>query len=134
MLLSCALAPVPFAAAQFVELNTEIKVSDWHRNGVSTGTTAIHCIVGTNSWQMDGDFSQNARVTYRFTGTNLTEDSVITRKLPDDLLKRLNQPGMPFMTSPEIGSRSTRVVESIDGNPGQTVRQGDHLTMVARIG
>jgi hypothetical protein len=41
---------------------------------------------------------------------------------------------MPFATAPAIGSRNTRIVESIDGNPGRTVRQADHLDTVARIG
>lgn len=134
ILLSFSIAPASFAPAQFVDLNADVEVSDWNPNGVRSWTTAIHFIVGTNFWQMDGDFSRNARVTYQFNGTNIIEESVITKNLPDDLLKRLNQPGMPFATAPAIGSRNTRFVESIDGNPGQTVRQADHLTMVARIG
>jgi hypothetical protein len=133
--LVCAIAPVSFAIGQFVDLNTEIEVSDWNRKSVETWTTAIHCIVGTNSWQMDGDFSRNARVTYRFTGTNLVEETIITKPLPEDFLRRMNQqPRMPFAMAPEIGTRYTNVFESVDGNPGRTVRQADRLTMVARIG
>jgi hypothetical protein len=125
--------PAQFAAAQFVDLQTEVEVTDWYPKGIKTWTTAIHCVVGTNSWEMDGAFLQNATVTYRFTGTNLTEESVITKALPKELMKRLNRPGMPFGTAPAVGSRNSRQVESVDGNPGRTVRQSDQMTMVARI-
>ena len=135
VLLACMIGPGHFARAQFVDLKAEVEVSDWNPKGVRTWNSAIHCAVGTNSWQMDGDFSRNSSVTYRFTGTNLIEDSVVTKDLPQELLKRLNHPGFPVVGSPAIGgTRSTRVVESIDGNPGRTVRQADRLTMVARLG
>jgi hypothetical protein len=134
ILLAWAVWPAQFAQAQFVDLTAEVEVNDWNRQSISTWATEIHFIIGPDSWQMDGDFSRNARVTYRFTGTNLIEESIITKALPAELVKRFNQPGMPFATAPAIGSKSRRVVESMDGNPGQTVRQADHLTMVARIG
>jgi hypothetical protein len=84
-------------------------------------------------WLMEGNFSRNARVTYRFTGTKIIEDSVITDPIPQEFLERVKQPGMIHLGSPAIGSRNTRMVESADGNPGRTVRQQDQLSMVPRI-
>jgi hypothetical protein len=131
--LVCVIWPAQFARAQFVGLTADVEVGVWNPKGVRTRTTTIHCVVGTNAWQMDGDFAANARESYLFTGTNLIENIVITKDPPDELKGRINQPGMPFGTAPPLGRRSTRLIESVDGNPGQTVRQGDHLTMVARI-
>ncbi len=116
-----------------MELKAEIEVSEWRPRGVTTWSTVVHCVVGTNCWQMEGDFSQNARVTYWFTGTNILEHNVVTKRLPDEVLERLNRPGFVAAASPEVGSQSTRVFASIDGNPGQPVRQPDRLTLVGRI-
>lgn len=133
MLLPCALLLVQFAGAQFVALKAEVEVSEWQAKGVKTWSTAIHCVVGTNCWQMEGDIISNGRAMYWFTGTNIIEESVITKALPEEFVKRMNQPGMPFLSAPPIGTRDARVVKSVDGNPGQTVRRVDHLTMDARI-
>ncbi len=132
-LLLAAILPAQFASAQFVDLQAEIQVSDWHTKDLNTWTTQIHCLVGTNSWQMDGDFSRNARLTYWFTGTNIIEQSVITKDLSGEV-KGFDRPGFPRVSAPEIGARNTRVTDCLDGNPGQTVRRLDHLEMVARIG
>lgn len=132
--MACAIYPSQFATAQFVDLRTEVQVSEWNPGGVRTWTQPFHLVVGTNAWYMDGFFSSNATTTYRFTGTNIVENSVVTKPLPEELLKRLNQPGMLVAGSPAVGTRSTRVIESLDGNPGKTVRQLDSLTMAARIG
>jgi hypothetical protein len=128
-----SILPVQFASAQFVDLQAEIQVSDWHTKDLNTWTTQIHCLVGTNSWQMDGDFSRNAKLTYWFTGTNIIEESVITKDV-SDIFKDFNRPGLPHMSAPAIGTTNTRVTDCVDGNPGQTVRRLDHMTMVARIG
>jgi hypothetical protein len=133
-LLLCAASPVSFATAQFVDLNAQIEVSEWSRTAVRTWTTPIHCVIGTNSWLMDGDFNSNAKVRYRFTGTNIEEDSVITKAPSEELLKHLKQAGMPAGMAAAIGTRSKRTFESVDGNPGRTVRQMDAMWMVPRIG
>lgn len=133
MLLLFALLPAQFAIAQFADLKAEIQVSDWQIKRLNTWTTSVHCVVGTNSWQMEGDFSRNASVSYWFTGTNIIEENVVTKDLSEDV-KDINRPGFPYVTAPAIGTRSKRYYESIDGNPGRTVRNLDQLTMVARVG
>jgi hypothetical protein len=129
-ILSCCLIVAgPPAVAQFVELTAEIEVSEWRARDVTTWPTAIRCVVGTNSWQMEGDFSENARVTYWFTGTNIVEHHVVTKKLPDEP----RRPGFPAFGSPAVGAQWARVFASTDGNPGQPVRQADRMTLVARV-
>jgi len=135
MLLACAIWPAQFARAQFVDIKSEVEVTRWNPTSVKTWTTEIHCVVGTNSWQIDGDFILNGRETYQFTGTNIVEDTVITKALPEEFLARLHQPGMPVGTVPPIGQHTTRLIASTDGNPsyGHKVPQADRMTMVARI-
>ena len=131
--LACLSSPIQLAAAQFVDLTGEIEVTEWNSKGVRTWPTLVHCVVGTNSWQMDGDFSRNATVTLWFTGTNLVEHSVVTKNLSQEFLKLASRPGFPAIGSPAIGSQSSRAVDSLDGNPGRPVRQADQLTTAACI-
>ena len=121
------------STAQFVELTVDIETTEWSQRAATTRPCTIHCVVGTNSWRMQGDFMSNARVTYWFTGSNIVEHMVITKPLSDEIQKRLSGPGLPLMTSPPVGERSTRVFDSSDGNPGQPVRQADRLTLPGRI-
>jgi hypothetical protein len=140
MFLLSAILPAQFASAQFADLKAEVEVADWRSNGFNTWTTAVHCVVGTNCWQIDGSFSKNANITYWFTGTNLLEESVVTKDVSDDLnrelrreLKDLDASDLPNLTAPAIGTSNSRVYESRDGNPGHTVRQLDLMTMPARV-
>ncbi len=133
ILLSSPILLLQSGIAQFVDITAHIEVSEWHSGVVSRWPTAVHCVVGTNSWLIDGDFARNAHITYWFTGSNLVEHSVVTRELSREFLERFNHPGFPAAGSPAIGSQSTRVIASVDGNPGQPVRQADSMTLAARI-
>jgi len=46
---------------------------------IRTNQWAVHfvCTVGTNEWQLDGDFSRNARRKWFYDGTNLSESAHI---------------------------------------------------------
>jgi hypothetical protein len=127
-----AILPVQFASAQFVDLKAEVELSDSLSKGMNTWTRTVHCVVGTNCWQIDANFSRNASVTYWFTGTNILEESVITKDVSEEL-KEFNRPGFPRTSAPAVGTHSTRVTKSSDGNPGRTVRQLDQMTMPARV-
>jgi len=141
----CVCSCLPAAAAQFVELTVEIEVDDWsfwfgadRGNPPWSGTAEssifrkgkgmpIRCVVGTNTWMMEGPFASNARVTYWFTGSNIVERHEITSALPQEKLVRI--PGSPVGKSPAIGSVGTVVTESVDGNPGRPVRMADVMMM-----
>ena len=127
----------PSGAGQFVELTAEIEVMDWSylfwtdREDLPRRRTSlftkwegppIRCVVGTNSWMMEGPFSSNADVTYSFTGTNINRRTVITRELPEADLKRMSKIGLPVVKSPAAGSVTTRSDPSADGNPAKPVR------------
>jgi len=120
------------AEAQFVELRAQIEFYNWSMNPATI--VNVHCVVGTNRWQMDGDFCANCDETYWFTGRQIIEHSITTRVLS-------NEP--PEWAVP-IGAEINRVSESVDGNPGtfsacgpngQRLNVGpDYLCPLARIG
>jgi hypothetical protein len=127
-LFSMALAITSHAAGQFVDLVTEVQLYNWGSNRAVV--SQVRCLVGTNSWLMEGDFIRNGRQTWWFTGTNLVESTVITKAIPVGAI-----PGSHLVgRSPQPGERSARVYESPDGNPGKPVRQVDLLgVMSARL-
>jgi hypothetical protein len=95
------------ARAQYVNVAAEIELIQWYPRSAKPYLSSVRCVVGTNAWQMDGDFSSNSQTTYYFTGTNIIEHSVVTK-----LLRELGVYAAP------IGAEVNRVSESIDGNPG----------------
>ena len=112
------LLPLHQGAAQFVDLTAKLEVYQWSSKAETPWTA--RCVVGTNSWLIEGDFLANGRVTWWFTGTNLIRRDVITKEMPGSGLK--------------VGNQQAVVVESADGNPGRPAGQGDLLTMAdARI-
>jgi hypothetical protein len=96
------------APAQFVEVAAEVEYTAWHSKGVTPYHSVVRCVVGTNSWQMDGDFSSNGRTTFWFTGRHIIEHGLVTKTLPADF----PIPGAP------IGSQTKHAYASTDGNPG----------------
>ncbi len=106
-LLLYTLYSAPLVAAQFVDVRAQIEFYDW---SMAPGRTVnVHCVVGANSWEMDGGFSGDLHQTNWFTGKRLIEHSVAIRGvLRDD----------PHPISGEIN----RVSESADGNPGTLAR------------
>src|SRR5690349_3066671 len=73
-LLLSLLYSAPHAVAQFVDLRAQIEVYHWSL--APARTINIHCVVGTNSWEMDGDFCGNCDQAYWFTGKRIIEHSV----------------------------------------------------------
>jgi len=132
-------------------LTAEIEITDWSylfwadRDNLPWSGSAEHslftkwqgppirCVVGTNSWKMEGRFSKNANVTYWFTGTNIIERSVITAELPDADVKRMSKVGRVAVTSPAVGSAHTTTNESEDGNPGRPVRVVDVMHTAEKV-
>lgn len=106
-LLLCLLFSALPGRAQFVDLKAEIEFYNWSTNAPKIAK--IHCIVGTNSWEMDGDFCENCDQKYWFTGKRIIEHAIITRLLTND---------PPDWVAAAIGSETSRISESVDGNPG----------------
>ena len=119
------------ASGQFVNLTAKIEVYDW--STAPAKTMEIHCVVGTNCWEMDGDFCSNCDQTYWFTGKRIIEHSVTTKVLAND----------PLNLAAPIGAEVNNVTESVDGNPstfaacgpnGERLNVGpDRLCRLARI-
>jgi hypothetical protein len=103
VLLSCVLLSMQRGNAQFVDLTAEIEVTEGPSNHLSTYTTAVHCVVGTNSWEIDSVCGTITSQSW-FTGAKILESI----------------PG-------------PRIMDSLDGNPGLPVRQSDRLTVAERI-
>jgi hypothetical protein len=121
-----------------MEINTR---SSWWvqdqrpRNGRESGfdkPVMIHCVIGTNSWLMEGDFIQNAFTKLWFTGTKIIEETVITHAPPDAGGKQphVNRPGL---AGPPIGQKTTQTYYTADGNPGRPVRERDLMQLRGNI-
>ena len=111
------------AMAQYVELSAQIEVNVWGKQPepfsfsflqdtiAELRPTTVHCVVNSNTWEIDDDFGRkDGRTTHWFTGTNIVEYELVN--------------GVPTYT---------RVSDSNDGNPGQGRNQQDQLNVVARI-
>jgi hypothetical protein len=143
-------------AAQFVELTAEIEINDWDhwfledkgsfpksagefskspgeaRSIFKKGAT-VHCVIGTNTWLMEGDFYRNSKARRWFTGTNIIDHSVITQELPETETQMLSQSSKFAFTNPLVGHQSTRTYQTADGNPGRPVRVSDFMELRGRI-
>ena len=88
-LLLCLLLPVTIdsGTAQSVELTSEIETIIWPFKDatgeivdqINQRTWTIRCVVGTDTWLIEGDFIANGKETWWFTGTNMIRRSVITQ-------------------------------------------------------
>ena len=101
VLLAC-FAPLPFVHAQrYLRISARLDVDeiDWRRT-LPPGTAGprprwtnhwsvtFECTISTNVWQLEGDFTTNARDTWLFDGTNVY-DSTRVVDAPPDLRARL---------------------------------------------
>ncbi len=134
------LLPTYCRGGQFIEIKAELELDDWdgafffdklghwpgydHPPSLFTTNLTRRCVVGAKAWMLESA-SANANVTYWFTGTNIIEHSVVTRRPPHELVKQMNEVGPLAVTAPAIGQQSTRAHESLDGNPGRPVRVAD---------
>ena len=129
LLLSLILGQAPALAQRYIELSAEIEINDWSywffedENGLSarngtpkslfTKPATVHCVVGTNTWMMEGRFIRNANVTRWFTGINILQHSIIIEAVP--------------------AATTKRIYETSDGNPGRPVRVTDLMDLQGRI-
>ena len=117
----CLLFPADRVVAQYVELTAQIETVFWSAEGVSAASRTARCVVGKNTWLIETDLDSQKH-TWLFTGSNLIQHTLITGypSKHRDLYER-NHPEQRG----SIGRKSTRVFESVDGNPGRPVRVAD---------
>lgn len=116
-------------AAQQVDITAEIETVVWPARDadgdidrITSRTWTFRCLVGTNHWQMDGEFVRNARETWRFTGSNVIRQRLTTK------------PGSAGGKSLPDDAPVTETFDSMDGNPGRPSRSMDLLALAsARI-
>lgn len=128
------LSPMFCGGAQFVDLTVELEINQWsywllqdrYQNGRESifKTDTVHCVIGTNTWLMEGDFVQNAFTQIWFTGTNIIEETVITQGPPEAELK---QP------RPPLGTKMSKTYYTADGNPGRPIRERDLMKLRENI-
>jgi hypothetical protein len=125
--------------AQVIAVTAEIETTFWPprdaagdlAENLSSRTCVVRCLVGTGSWLIEGDFLANGKETQWFTGTNIIKHSVITKLPSKDMELYERNHGRAY---PHLGQQFTKVIESVDGNPGRPARTEDLLnTPSARI-
>ena len=84
-----AVVPSSVWAQRYLEITAEIEMtSNWLKdtNGAAIErrtTNHVKCIVGTNEWRIDNDFSMNGRNAYFFDGTNVYQLMEQTANTPN---------------------------------------------------
>lgn len=131
------LAVLPqLAVAQYVELTARLETLNWSNDGVTQGEPwEVHCVVGTNSWRMDGEFLEFAKSTAWFTGSNIIVSDDLSKPVVQNqrLADYTDGAGRFLQVATSSGQRWTRILQSVDGNPSRPARQLDLLTMQGRI-
>src|SRR5688572_8078763 len=131
-------------AAQFVDLTVQLEINQWSywllqdqrsRDGRDSifKTDTVHCVIGTNTWLMEGDFVQNAFTQIWFTGTNIVEETVITQEPSEAELKQPHVIKFGLTNYPPVGTKMTKTHYTVDGNPGRPIRESDLLPMRGTI-
>ena len=113
-------ALAPTVIAQYEELTTRSELLDWPPKQPARIMTA-GCLVGTNGWASEGQFTQNTSNTWWFSEANLVERTVIDKLIPEPDRSRPSTPGFLAVGVPSVGQRFTHIYESArqrkkDGN------------------
>ena len=92
-------------AQDYVEITAEVELFSSQSNGSAAGTQRLDrrfslvCIVGTNKWRIENNFSKNAQTKWLFDGTNIYDSRLMT-KAPSELItsdaKRKGLAVVPF--------------------------------------
>jgi hypothetical protein len=87
---------------------------------------STRCVVGKDSWFIEGDSAQNAVQSYWFLGTNVVRRTVITRSqctqelkdfVSEHILRRPSRSTRLGITHPQAGDVFTAVFPSSTGKP-----------------
>ena len=137
-------APLFCGAGQFVDLTVQLEINQWSywllqdrrsaegRDSIFR-TDTVHCVIGTNMWLMEGDFVQTAFTQIWFTGTNIIEETVITREPSEAELKRPNAIKFGLTNYPPLGTKMSKTYYTADGIPGRPIREPDLLDLRGSI-
>lgn len=147
--LGCILALQVFAsmlssAAQFVDLTVQLEVNQWShwfsqdRRSQSERETifkthTVHCVIGTNTWLMEGDFVRNAFRKIWFSGTSIIEETVFTREPSEAELKQPLVIQFGLTNPPPVGTKMSKTHYTDDGNPGRPIRERDLMSLRENI-
>jgi hypothetical protein len=114
--------------AQFVDITAELRVDD---RGPQEEVRIIHILVGTNSWQIDGDFCSGCTITYWYTGKEIIKHVKIPKMPPPDDVEPSEAEASQF-----AGSQTTWVYKCLDGNPSlpRSAPTPDRLDALSQIG
>ena len=137
--LGSPLTALPLRAAQFVHVAAEIESTQWGAKSGEPYRWTVNCLVGTNGWQMDGEFLRDAKSRCWFTGTNIILTHEIPRAPTQDQRLANSKDVAPGDTDAFVqvatpdGQRWTETFESADGNPGRGAGHRDCLFASSRI-
>ena len=112
-------------AAPFVEISAEIETFHWsaeETNGAAETKPRIFsvvCVVGTNQWRIESNFSEGAEEKWSFDGTNVYKSIRPTRPLPEEQVERIGKAsGLAIVPFERAKSNVTiNIWPSRDGQP-----------------
>jgi hypothetical protein len=109
---------------QFVEVTCKLEESHRPLNALDPETEVkkvyeSRCIFGTNLWMIEGEFSSNAKQTWWCTGTNIIEETVMTKDSPE---RKPGAVGIPFIPH-HVGDRFTTIHGHSESRPLEGMAQ-----------
>src|ERR1043166_9379863 len=120
----CLSLLVQHAAAQFIEISADIEITS-HRSDVPNAeatstprTFSVLCIIGTNQWRIENDWSRGGLNKWLFDGTNIYESLQVIKPPPEDVQEHLKAT-IHFATVPFEQARSNLTINiwnTRDGN------------------
>jgi hypothetical protein len=125
LLLICLLFSCGRVPAQFLEITAEIQLTISRADDLEAEKRAtpraisVVCVVGTNTWRIEDDWSMNATNDWYFDGRNVYEAIRITKPIPSEAQDALKRSGLPA-NPPLEETRSNLTVyiwTAVDGQP-----------------
>jgi hypothetical protein len=107
-------------AEQYVEVTARIDTTSYplvSAEGVKAAHRSIDliCIVGTNKWRIDNDFSQNSEVKWMFDGTNVYNSRRMTRAPSGRAVEAATKMGVGVAPFDRSNPNVTVSIEAIAG-------------------
>jgi hypothetical protein len=110
---------VQHAAAQFIEISADIEITSYRSdvpNAEATSTPrtfSVLCVIGTNQWRIENDWSRGGLSKWFFNSTNIYQSLQIIKPPPEDFQEHLKS-ALGFATVPFEQAKSNLTINIWD--------------------